>query len=321
MMCAEDEKELAYSFMVCYTELIRNGGTMREYIISCSSTIDLSTERARKRDLEYVCFHFSIDGKDYPDDMGNSMRPEELYQRMLNGAEVMTSQISVGDYEKHFRRFLEDGKDVLHVCLSSGISGTLNSAVIARDLLQEAYPERKIYVLDSLCASAGYGFFMEALADRRDEGKDIDEVYQWGKEHRFHVNHWFFTTDLTFFIKGGRVSKTAGFFGNVLHICPLLNVDREGKLVPREKIRTKKKVIRRCVDVMREKADNHENYSGKCYISHSDIDTALETAAMIEKSFPKLDGKVEIFPIGSTIGCHTGPGTVAVFFWGDKRVD
>ena len=136
------------------------------------------------------------------------------------------------------------------------------------------------------------------------------------------MNHWFFSSDLTFFIKGGRVSKTSGFIGSVLSVCPLLNVDFEGHLIPREKIRTKKKVIQRIVEQMEENAQDGLNYSGKCFLSHSACkEDADAVARLIEERFLKLNGKVEIFPIGATIGSHTGPGTVALFFWGNKRVN
>ena len=137
---------------------------------------------------------------------------------------------------------------------------------------------------------------------------------------RFFINGFLKETDLTFYIRGGRVSKTAGFIGTIMNICPLLNVSNEGKLIPREKIRTKKKVIRRIVDLMRENADNGTDYSGKCFISQSEcVDDARAVADLIEAEFPKLDGKVQIYPIGATIGSHTGPGTVALFFFGKKR--
>lgn len=174
--------------------------------------------------------------------------------------------------------------------------------------------------MDSLGASSGYGLLMDALADLRDNGKTIDEIHQWALSHRLQVHHWFFSTDLTFYIRGGRISKTAGTIGGLLNICPLLNMDNAGKLVPRYKIRTKKKVIRAIVDKMEEFADNGSEYSGKCYISQSACyEDAKAVAELVEARFPKLNGKVEINPIGTTIGSHTGPGTVALFFWGAER--
>ena len=293
---------------------------MGDYVLSCCSTADLSKERFEKRQIQYVCFHFELGGKEYLDDLGASVPPEELYRRMIAGEDTKTSQVSVGDYEALFEKNLKDGKDILHVTLSSGISGTYNSACVARDELKERYPDRKIYVVDSLAASSGYGLLMETLADLRDSGMGIDELYRWAEENKLKLHHWFFSTDLTFFIKGGRVSKTAGFIGSVMNICPLLNVDFEGKLIPREKIRTKKKVIARIVEQMEINAQDGLDYSGKCFLSHSLCrEDADAVAALVEEKFKKLNGKVEIFPIGATIGSHTGPGNVALFFWGNKR--
>ena len=295
---------------------------MSEFIISCCSTADLSREHFESRKIAYIYFHYEIDGKEYPDDLGQSIPFDKFYQMMANGSETRTSQINTEEYVEYFEGFLKEGKDILHLTLSSGISGTINSANIARDILLEKYPDRKIYILDSLGASSGYGLLMDKLADLRDEGKSIEQLYDWAIQNRLKLQHWFFSSDLTFFIKGGRVSKTAGFVGTVLNICPLLNVDLNGKLIPRYKIRTKKKVIAAIVDKMKELAQDGLDYSDKCYISQSACyEDARAVADLVEATFPKLKGKVEINDIGTTIGSHTGPGTVALFFWGSERVD
>ncbi len=295
---------------------------MADYCISCCSTADLSLEHFALRNIKVIYFHFELAGVNYLDDCGISMSSDELFRRMLDGAPTKTSQVSVGEYTEAFEEELKAGRDVLHITLSSGISGTINSAVIARDELAAKYPDRRIYVVDSLAASSGFGLIMETLADLRDSGYTIDQLHDWINEHRLNMNHWFFSTDLTFFIRGGRVSKTAGTFGKLLNICPLLNVDYLGRLIPREKIRTKHKVIHRSFEKMTECADNGLNYNGKCFISHSACpEDARELADLIEENFPRLNGKVQIFPIGATIGSHTGPGTVALFFWGKKRED
>ncbi len=294
---------------------------MSNYILSCCSTADLAKEHFEKRDLHYICFHYELDGNTYKDDLGESMSFEDFYRAMQEGAETKTSQVNVSEYEEYFEAFLKEGKDILHVSLSSGISGSFNSANIAKATLEEKYPKRKIYVVDSLTASSGYGLLMDKLADLRDEGKSVEEVYQWAEENKLKCLAWFFTSDLTFFIKGGRVSKTSGFVAGVLNICPMLNVDKEGKLIPRQKIRTKRKVIEAIVNKMEEKAENGLHYNGKCYMSHSACyEDARAVADLVESRFPELDGKVEINDIGTTIGSHTGPGTVALFYWGiDKE--
>lgn len=293
---------------------------MEKFILSCCSTADLTKEHFIQRNIHYICFHFELDGKQYPDDLGESIPFPDFYKAMQQGADTKTSQVNVTEFEEYFEPFLKQGKDVLHVTLSSGISGTYNSANIAKDSLLEKYPDRKIYILDSLTASSGFGLLVDKLADMRDEGKDIDEVYHWAMENRLKLQTWFFSTDLTFYVKGGRVSKTSGFVGNLLNICPLLNMDSQGKLIPRQKIRTKRKVIQAIVEQMEQFAENGFDYDGKCYISHSAcIEDAKAVAALIEERFPNLNGKVEINDIGTTIGSHTGPGTVALFFWGAVR--
>ena len=293
---------------------------MEEFILSCCSTADLTKEHFAKRNINYVCFHYFLDEKQYADDLGQSMSPADFYEAMANGAETRTSQVNVAEYEEYFEQFLQEGRDILHLTLSSGISGAHNSAMVAKNMLEEKYPDRKIYIVDSLAASSGYGLLMDRLADLRDMGKSIDEVYQWAEENKRKVHHWFFSTDLTFFIKGGRVTKTAGFVGTMLNICPLLHVDKEGKLIPKQKVRTKKKVIEAIVKKMEEFAENGMDYNGKCYISHSACrEDADAVAKLIEERFLKLDGKVLVNDIGTTIGSHTGPGTVALFFWGEER--
>jgi DegV family protein with EDD domain len=295
---------------------------MSNYILSCCSTADLDQQHFDRRDIKYVCFHFEIDGTSYMDDLGRSMPFKEFYDKMAAGSMTKTSQISVGEYIEYFEEFLKEGKDIIHLSLSSGISGTLNSATIARDQLSEKYPDRKIYVVDSLAASAGYGLLMDKLADLRDEGKNIDEIYTWVIEHRLNCQHWFFVSDLKYLVRGGRVSKVAGAIGNVLNICPLLNVDYQGHLIVRAKVRGKSAVMKAQVEKMVELAENGTDYDGECYISNSDCyDDARTVADMIEGKFPKLKGKVKIYSIGTTIGSHTGPGTVALFFWGKQRID
>lgn len=293
---------------------------MSDYVLSCCSTADLTHDWLESRDIKYIFFNYYLNGEVCKDDFGATNSLAELYGKMLAGAEAKTSQISAGDYMEHFEKFLAAGRDVLHVTLSTGISGTYNSACTARDQLAEKYPDRKVIVIDSLAASSGYGLLMDKMADLRDEGMGIDELAAWTEEHKSEVQHWFFSSDLTFFVRGGRISKAAGLVGGMLKICPVMDVEPDGSLAVKEKIRTKAKAVNRVVEKMEELAEGGLDYSGKCFISQSEcIDDAQEVARRIEAKFPKLNGKVEIFPIGATIGVHTGPGTVALFFWGEKR--
>lgn len=295
---------------------------MSDYILSCCSTADISKEHFLERDIRYICFHFAVDGVEYMDDLGESIPYDEFYERMKKGADTRTSQVNISEYVEYFTPFLEAGKDIVHVCLSSGISGTINSARNAALIVKERYPERNIYIVDSLGASSGYGLLMDTAATMRDSGLSAEELAKWVEDNRLKLHHWFFSTDLSSYVKGGRISKTAAIFGGLLEICPLLNMDNLGRLIPRQKVRTKKKVMVECVKRMEEHAQNGYDYSGKCYMCQSACyDDARKVADMIEAKFPKLNGRVEINPIGTTIGSHTGPGTISIFFWGDERVD
>ena len=292
------------------------------YILSCCSTVDLNKEHMEKLNISYACFHYVMDGVEYPDDLGQTMSFDEFYNRLKNGSDSTSSQISVGEYEDYFRKLLKSGKDVIHISFSSGLSGSYRSACTAADMLKEEFPNQKLYVVDSLAASSGYGLLMDTLAQKRDEGMSIDELRDWAEENKLNLHHWFFSTDLTFFVKGGRVSKVSGMIGGVFEICPLMNVSNEGKLIPRAKIRTKKKVIPETVERMIEHAEGGKDYSGKVFISNSDCyEDAKAVADLVKSNFKKIDGDVLLNSIGTVVGTHTGPGTVALFFWGDKRVD
>ena len=292
------------------------------YVLSCCSPADLSKEHFESIDVKYVCFHYRLDGVEHPDDLGQTIPFDEFYRAMANGADTSTSQVSISEYVEFFTPFLQAGQDIVHVTLSSGISGTINSAENAAMILRERFPERQIFVIDSLGASSGYGLLMDTAAAKRDEGLSAAEPAAWITENRLKLHHWFFSTDLGFFVKGGHISKTAAVFGGLLEICPLMNMNNLGQLIPRFKIRTKKKVIRECVRQMELHARDGHDYNGKCYISMSACRPDAEAvAALVEEKFPKLNGRVEINNIGNLIGAHTGPGTVALFFWGDERVD
>ena len=225
---------------------------MPSYVLSCCSTADVTREWLDDHDIKYLYFNYYLNGEMCKDDFGATNSPAELYAKMLAGAEAKTSQISAGDYMEHFERYLAQGLDVLHVTLSTGISGTFNSACAARDQLAEKYPDRKIYVIDSLAASAGFGLLMERLAGLRDAGMGIDELATWAEDHKHEVQHWFFSSDLTFFVRGGRISKAAGLVGGVLKICPVMDVEPDGSLAVKEKIRTKAKAINRVVGLLRQ---------------------------------------------------------------------
>lgn len=291
------------------------------FVISTSSTADLNKELLEERNIEYIPFIYTIGDGEYKDDLGQTIAPARFYEMIeKEGAMPTTSQINVQTYLDTFRPWLKSGKDILHLELSSGISGSAQALMVAKDQLSEEFPERNLYFHDTLAASAGLGLLTVLAADMRDAGKTGAEVDQWMTENKMRLQHWFYTTDLTHLKRGGRVSAASALMGGMLNICPLMHVDAEGKLIPVEKIRGKKNVLRAAYKKMEEFAENGTSYTGKCFISHSDReDEAKELARLIEKNFNRMKEPVRIFDIGAVIGAHTGPGTIALFFYGEKR--
>ena len=290
--------------------------------MTCCSTADMPVEYFNRRDIRFLCFHYLLDGEEYLDDLGQTISFPEFYDRIAAGSMPTTSQVNLAQYLELFGAFLNKGKDILHISFSSGLSGSYNTAMVAREQLLSVYPDRKIMIVDSLGASSGYGLLTDMAADMRDEGKTIETVYDWLEENKLNLHHWFFSTDLTHYKRGGRISAASAAVGGMLNICPLMNMSYDGKLIPRKKMRGKKQVMNEIVNMMEVHAQDGINYSGKCFISNSACyDDARKVADLIEGKFSSLNGRVMINSVGAVIGAHTGPGTVALFFLGDKRVD
>ena len=291
---------------------------MSDYVITCCSTADLTEQIQKERNIPYACFTFEADGKTYADDYGRSYPSDRFFADIKKGMMPITSQVNEEAYKELFEPFLKEGKEVLHISLSSGISGTYNSARLAAEELNSVYGN-KVYAVDSLCASSGYGMLVIMAKDNQDRGMSLEDNLKWIEDNKRRIIHWFFSSDLTFFIRGGRISKTAGAFGKMLHICPLMCVTPDGKLEVKEKIRTKKKVIHAIVDKMEEEAEGGLDYDQSVFISNSACyEDAEAVKNLVEERFPKCKGKVRIFDIGNLIGSHTGPGTVAMMFWGQE---
>jgi DegV family protein with EDD domain len=290
--------------------------------LTACSTADLSADVMKQRDIPFVCFHYQDGDQSFDDDLGQSVTFDEFYDKMAKGATPKTSQPSTGDYINLWEPIMAAGNDILHLTLSSGISGAYQNAVLAQNEMRSRYPERRIEVVDSLGASSGYGLLVEEVADLRDSGATLDEAKEAAEALRTRIHHWFFSTDLTAYVRGGRVSAPSAWVATKLSICPVLNVDREGKLIPRKKIRTKRNSIKELVKQMEDHATDSVLYDGRCEISNSACpEDAAELVAEIEKKFPNLAGKIVVNSIGTVIGSHTGPGTVALFFIGDERED
>lgn len=290
---------------------------MSDYKITCCSTCDLDAAHLKNIGVNYALYHYVIDGVDYLDDLFLSKTPEEFYGAIDAGAMPTTSQVTPEQLITMLEPILKEGLDVLHIEFSSGLSGGWEqSALVAQKILKEKYPARKIYFVDSLAASSGYGLLVDKAAELKAGGMGIDELYKWLEANKLRVRHWFFTTNLTHLKRGGRVSGPAAAIGNMLNICPVMDVNSEGKLIVRKKVMGKKKALAELLAKMREQAVDGEEYSGKCFISHSMREEDAKTlAGMVEETFKNLDGRVEVDNIGTVIGSHTGAGTIALFYF------
>ena len=293
-----------------------------DYVLTCCSTADMPKEYFERRGIPYVCFHYLMDGVEYADDLGLSMSFTDFYGKIAAGAMPITSQVNVDQFCNFFTPFLEEDKDIVHVTLSSGLSGVYNSANVAKEMLAEKYPKRSITIIDGFGASSGYGLLMDMAADLRDSGTSREALCEWIEANKLNIHHWFFSSDLSHYKRGGRISASSAVVGTLLGICPLMNMSFDGKLIQRRKIRGKKKVIKEIVQEMEMNARDGLAYNGKCFLSNSAcFEDARAVADLVEQTFPNLAAPVMINSIGTVIGSHTGPGTVALFFFGGKRVD
>ena len=246
----------------------------------------------------------------------SSVREGEMQPWALCGSLCTTADVLVRKAELHP---LEQG-DVLHIAFGSGMTASVQNAMLAAESLREKYPERKLIVIDSLCSSSGYGLLVDGAADLRDEGKSMDEITDWVLEKRKKVHHQFYSTELKFYRRSGRMAGAAAAIGTVLGICPIMRLDDKGRIIAYDKVRGKKNAVARTVETMKRHAENGENYSGKAFICHSNcLADAKATKAAVEAAFPHLNGEVRICDIGTIVASHSGPGTVAVFFFGVHR--
>lgn len=292
----------------------------RQFTLSCCSTVDLPYSYMEGRDIPVLFYTYVVDGREYVDDMGRD--PEALprfYRFLEEGKLPQTSQINVGTYLTFFEKLLQKG-DLLHIAFTSGQSGSVHNAMLAAKELQEKYPERKLIVIDSLCSSSGYGMLVDTVADLRDEGKSIEEAAQWVRENRNTVHHQFFSSNMTQFRRTGRVSGAAAMVATIMSICPIMRLDDAGAIKAYGKVRGKKKAVETTIEAMAKHAQGGENYDKRCYVCHSQCpEDAQMLIDGLEARFPRIKGKIRLCDIGTIIGSHSGPGTVAVFFYGDER--
>lgn len=293
---------------------------MNSFILSCESTVDMPFSVINARDIPVLFYSYTAGGKEYTDDMDRDPEALPNFYKRLEKEIPSTSQLNEYQYVDFFSELLEKG-DVLHIVFGSGMTKSIQGANAAAEKVREKFPRRKLIVVDSLCSSAGYGLLVDAAADLRDEGKSIDEVFEWVNKARHNVHHEFFSNELKYFRRSGRMSGATATIATILNICPILHLDAAGKIIAYDKVRGKRNAISYIIKKMDEHAEGGKNYRGKVFISHANtIDVANETKKAIEEHFTKMDGEVRVYNIGTIIASHTGPGTVAVFFFGDERV-
>lgn len=297
------------------------GNVMKDFILSCESTVDMPYSYITGRGLKVLFYSYSVDGISYVDDMGKD--PNSLpnfYKHLQEGHIPTTSQINEFAYEEFFREVLKEGHDILHLCFGTGMTQSYNQALLAVETLKKEFPNRKLVVIDTTCSSSGYGLIVDEAADLYDEGKSLERIAEYVEKNKYNIHHQFYSTDLKYFKRTGRVSGPAATIGAVLKICPLMHLNEAGKIIAYSKVMGKKNALKATIDWMAAHADNGEKYDGKIFISHSNVyDDAIITKEAIENRFPNLKGKVKIFDIGTIIASHAGPGTVAIYFHGDRR--
>ena len=290
---------------------------MSDFFILTDSSADLGVDMVRQLDVQVLPLSFSMGTQiyhNYPDN--REIDPHAFYQLLRQGQVATTSAINMAQYTDALEPLLQEGKDVLVLAFSSGLSTTYNSSRLAVEELQEKYPERKIYTVDTLCASLGQGLLVYLAAKERDAGKSIEQVRDWVEENKLHICHQFTVDDLHFLKRGGRISATTAVMGSMLQIKPVLHVDNEGHLINIAKARGRQASLKALVDKMEKTAIDPANQV--VFISHGDC---LEDAQTVEKMVKERFGVKEVYInyVGPVIGAHSGPGTLALFYVGSER--
>lgn len=279
------------------------------FILSCESTIDLPYSYCEARGIPVLFYSYQVDGVSYEDDMGRDPAALPRFYGFLDEGKLpTTAQLNEFQYESFFDALLQQG-DVLHIAFGSGMTASVQNAMLAAESLREKYPERKLVVIDSLCSSSGYGLLVDGAADLRDAGKSMDEIADWTMAMRQNVHHQFYSTELKFYRRSGRMSGAAAAIGTVLGICPIMRLDDKGRIIAYDKVRGKKNAVARTVETMKRHAQGGVDYAGKAFICHSNcLSDALATKAAVEAAFPHLDGEVRICDIGTIVAPTPAPG-------------
>ena len=289
---------------------------MTDYVIVTDNTADLPYSYYKEHGMEYTYLTYTMDGQSYG--KNQELEFSDFYARMRNGSMPTTSQVNAEEAKEVFCPILEQGKDILYLAFSSGLSGTYNSVRLAAEELQEEYPERKIVVIDTLSASLGEGLLVDKAVELKEQGLSLEENAAWLEEHKLNLCHVFTVDDLFHLHRGGRVSKVAAVVGTMINLKPVLHVDNEGHLIPLKNVRGRKKSLNGLVSLMEEQIGEWKDKNTKIFISHGDCrEDAEYVAKLVKEKFGYETFLINY--VGATIGAHSGPGTIALFFWGDHR--
>lgn len=290
---------------------------MKDYVITTENTCDMPDSYYEDNEVERIYLPCTLNGEQYGKQ--NHIESKEFYRLMREGAMPTTSQANSEEIKNTWMPYLKAGKGILHVAFSSGLSGVYNSCRIAMEELKEEHPEYEIRVVDSLCASMGEGLLLNKAIALKNQGLGLDENADWLEENKLKLDHVFTVDDLMHLHRGGRVSKMSAIIGTMINIKPMLHVDNEGHLIMLSKIRGRKKALNTLVSMMDERVGSFRDKNDIIFISHGDCEEdAQYVEKLVREKYPSVK-TVIINPVGATIGAHSGPGTVALFFWGDYR--
>lgn len=287
-----------------------------DYKLFCDSTCDLTDEIAKEQNIEIIPMQFSVDNKNYSHYLDErEMTLSDFYAALKNGANVTTAQVQYDTFANSFEPFLKEGKDIIYICFTSGMSGTYNTCKIAVEELKEKYPERKICVIDSLSASVGEGYLAYLAGVKMNEGASFEELYDYIENTKMKICHWFVVDDLDQLKKGGRIGALSAAFGKALQIKPLISVDNDGKLIAVAKIRGNMKTYSTLID--RANRDGVNLKEQTVFIAHAECP---EKAEKLKEMVAPLVKEVKIFKVGPIIGSHVGQGMFALAFQGERNL-
>ncbi len=292
-----------------------------EFIISCESTADIEYSFFEKRKIPVIFYHYIIDGEEFPDNMGRNKRyVDEFYNKMSKNILPTTSQINEYNYYEFFKSIIKENKKILHIAFGSGMTPSVNNAVSAAEKINEELNEDKITVIDSKCSSGGYGLLVALSYEFMEKGNTLENTVKYINSVSYKIHHQFFATEMKYLKRSGRVSGATATVATILGICPIMHLNKEGKIIAYARARGKRKAIEFTLDEMINHAENGLKYDGLCFINHSNcLEDAKLLKKEIESKFKNLKNKVQIRDIGTVVATHCGAGTVALFFVGDER--